>query len=93
MTEIPFDKNDNLSTKHQKLEKRIRMWMDKKYDLVGISQDPIIREKLFDYDMSIFLNMFLWRTISYHDFSENLTNETKKEFSKHFQQKEKTNDE
>ncbi len=62
-TKPPFDLDDDISTKLDVLEQRIRDWMNKKYDLLGIDNDPGIRDKLFEIDMAIFLNMFLWRTM------------------------------
>ena len=58
-----FNLDDDISTKLDVLEKRIRDWMNKKYDLLEIERDTEIRDKLFDIDMAIFVNQFLWRTI------------------------------
>ena len=62
-TKPPFDLDDDITTKLDVLEQRIRDWTNKKYDLLGIDFDPGIRDKLFDIDMAIFMNQFLWRTM------------------------------
>jgi hypothetical protein len=64
-TKPPFNLDDDMSTKLEVLEQRIRDWMNKRYDLLGIDNDPGIRNKLFDIDMSIFMNQFLWRTMNW----------------------------
>ena len=62
-TKPPFDLDDDITTKLDVLEQRIRDWTNKKYDLLGIDNDPGIRDKLFEIDMAIFMNQFLWRTM------------------------------
>ena len=59
-TKPPFDLDDDITTKLNVLEQQIRDWMNKKYDLLGIDNDPEIRDKLFEINMAIFMNQFLW---------------------------------
>jgi hypothetical protein len=67
-TKLLYDMDDEISKKLNALEQRIRYWMEKKYDLLGINKDQDCRNKLFEYDMEIFLNQFLWRTINFKNF-------------------------
>jgi hypothetical protein len=62
-TKPPFNLKDDTSTKLEVLEKRIRDWMNKKSDILGIDTDAELRDKLFDIDMAIFMNQFLYRTM------------------------------
>ena len=62
-TKPPYNLDDEISTKLKVLEQRIRDRTNKKYDLLGIDNDPGIRDKLFEIDMAIFINQFLWRTM------------------------------
>ncbi len=63
MTKLPFNVYDDLETKLNVLGQRIRDWSNKKYDLLGIANDPGIIYKLFDIEMAIFMNQFIWRTM------------------------------
>ena len=62
-TKPPFNLDDDISTKLKVLEQRIRNWMNKRSDLIGIDNDTELRDKLFEIDMAIFMNQFLWRTM------------------------------
>ncbi len=72
MTKLPFDVNDDLETKLDVLEQRIRNWTNKKYDLLGIDNDPGIRDKLFDIEMAIFMNQFLYRILYWENLNSAL---------------------
>ena len=63
---------DNLTDKIQLVEQRTRDWMDKKYDILGIPKDKEIRDELFDIDMAIFMNQYLFRTFKFDDLKEQL---------------------
>ena len=57
----------SLPVKIEVLEKRIRNWIDKKYDLLGIPMDKETRDKLFDIEMAIFMNQYLFRTFKFEE--------------------------
>lgn len=56
-----YNMDDELSTKLNVLEQRIRDWMNKRSDILGIENDMEIRNKLFDIDMAIFMNQCHWK--------------------------------
>ena len=60
-------KDKTLPVKIEVLEKRIRNWMDKKYDILGIPKDNKVRNELFDIEMAIFMNQYLYRTFKFED--------------------------
>jgi len=62
-TKPPFNLDDDITTKLNVLEQRIRDWMNKRSDLIGIDNDTEHRDKLYEIDMAIFMNQFLYRTI------------------------------
>ncbi len=70
-TKPPFDLDDDITTKLDVLEQRIRDWMNKRSDLIGIDNDTELREKLFEIDMAIFMNQFLWRTMYWDKLNSN----------------------
>ena len=65
---------DNLTDKIQVVEQRTRDWMDKKYDILGIPKGKEIRDELFDIDMAIFMNQYLYRTFKFEGLKEQLGN-------------------
>jgi hypothetical protein len=62
-TKPPFEMDDDMGTKLTKLENKIRYWVNKKYDLFGIDLDEQQKGQLFDVEMAIFMNQFIWRTM------------------------------
>ena len=62
-TKLPFNLDDDVSVKLEVLENRIKYWKNKKYDLLRVESDTKFRDKLFDLDMAIFMNQFLYRTM------------------------------
>ncbi len=64
--------DEDTPTKLKVLEQRIRDWINKKYDLIGIDKDVEFRDKLFDIDMAIFMNTYLWRTFYIQDIHSTL---------------------
>ncbi len=50
-TKPPFNLDNDMFTKLKVLENRIRDWMDKKSDLIGIDNDTEIRDQLFDIEL------------------------------------------
>ena len=71
-TQLPFNLDDEMSTKLEVLEKRIRNWMNKRYDLLDIEKNTELRDKLFDIDMAIFMKTYLWRTFYIQDIHSTL---------------------
>ena len=71
-------KNKTLPVKIDVVEKRIRKWMDMKYDILGLPMDDEIRDKLFDIEMAIFMNQYLFRTY----YFDNLRNRMSDAFDK-----------
>ena len=59
--------NKSLPVKIEVVEKRIRNWIDKKYDILDFTKDKKIRDKLFDIEMAIFMNLYLYRTFKFED--------------------------
>jgi len=46
--------------------------MNKRSDILGIDNDTEIRNKLFEIDMAIFMNQFLYRTIYFDKLQSTL---------------------
>ena len=65
--------NKSLPVKLEIVEQRIRKWMNMKYDILGLPIDDEIRNKLFDIDMAIFMNQFLFRTYKFEDTRNQLS--------------------
>ena len=65
-------KNKTLPVKIEVVEQRIRKWMDMKYDILGLPMDEKIRNKLFDIEMGIFMNQFLFRTYYFDNLRSRL---------------------
>ena len=66
-------KDKTLPVKIEVLEQRIRKWMDMKYDILGLPMDDEIRDKLFDIEMAIFMNQYLFRTYTFEDTRNQLS--------------------
>jgi len=65
--------NKTLPVKIEVVEQRIRKWMDMKYDILGLPMDDEIRDKLFDIEMAIFMNQYLFRTYTFEDTRNQLS--------------------
>ena len=65
-------KNKLRPVKIEVIEKRLRNWIDQKYDILGIPMDDKIRDKLYDIEMAIFMNMYLFRTYHFDDLRKRL---------------------
>ncbi len=65
--------NESLPVKIEVVEKRIRKWIDQKYDILGLSIDEKIRDKLFEIEMAIFMNQYLFRTFKFEDTRNRLS--------------------
>ena len=44
-----------------------------KYDILGLPMDDEIRDKLFDIEMAIFMNQYLFRTYKFEDTRNQLS--------------------
>lgn len=58
---LPFDLTDDIETRLKKIEQRLRNFSEKKYDMLGIDRNKKLRDRLFQTEMSVFRNQFLWR--------------------------------
>ena len=66
--------NDNtLPVKIEVVEQKIRNWMNRKYDILGLPIDKKTRDKLFDIEMAIFMNQYLYRTFKFEDTRNRLS--------------------
>ncbi len=65
--------NESLPVKIEVVEQKIRNWMNKKYDILGLPIDKKTRDKLFDIEMAIFMNQYLYRTFKFEDTRNRLS--------------------
>ncbi len=73
-------KDKTLPVKIEVVEKRLRDWIDKKYDILGYPIEKGIRDKLFDIEMAIFMNQYLFRTFKFEDSRNQLGDELPDDF-------------
>ena len=55
----PFIFDSKKEKKRYQLKKRLRNLIQMKYDLIGVPEDPRIRETLYSIEMSIFFSQYL----------------------------------
>ena len=59
--------------KFEDILKRTRKWIDKKYDLLGVPDNVKVRDELFECEMAIFMNQYLFRTFKFEDTRNRLS--------------------
>ena len=70
--ESPFPETDAIKTILTGIEKKNRELANIRYDILGVKKDKRLREKLYEVDMELSKNLFLYNQVYFDDLDKKL---------------------